>query len=189
MCPGLNESRALLWVTDLDLKIIFAICEQSSTFPTCKLSILERQLNCVTEGLTLSLYRHCSPGNVLLIFMEDLGKAARRLCSDAVFTSRPGVWSQRRATCFVPLRGTSWKGCLSRVTDAGHWVGVCPGVQLLRPTWVRDNTQAGLHQEWSGDIFTFDFSFLSLLKAHLEMPQHYWLVLRFLECFLTFLAV
>lgn len=53
--------------------------------------------------------------------MEDLGKAAGRLCSDAVFTP-VGLSLVTEDS----LRRTSWGGYLSRVTDAGHWVGGLP---------------------------------------------------------------
>ena len=117
--------------------------------------------------------------------MEDLGKAAGRLCSDAAFTlvGPSLVTEESHLLCSPPQN--SVRGCLSRVTDAGHWVGVCPGVQLQRPTWVRHNPQAGLHQEWRR-YFAFDFSFSLLIESPLGDARTLLAGFRILRLFLNF---
>ena len=58
--------------------------------------------------------------------MDDLGKAAGRLCSDAVFTlAGPSLVTEESHLLCSPTQN-SMRGYLSRVTDAGHWVGGLP---------------------------------------------------------------
>lgn len=142
-------------------------------------TILERQLQLCHWRPHSVLYRH-SLEMWFPIFMEDLGKAAR---SSAQMQDFPllrawGLVTEESHMLCSTCGNLGEKGL--SVTDLQPLVGVCPGVQLLRPTWVRDNTQAGLHQEWR--IFCLWLFFIFPYWKPTWRFLLYLLVLRFLEC-------